>query len=174
MPQRTNNRASVRFPYQPARSFCHGSVQFEVAGIAGCGRVCEARRKSWPQWWASKTRPTLLSNWEEPWSFCVLWPVHSCEPTRDARWTAPRRARPILESAGSGFDRPATLIGLPDGRRSADGRSGNHDPETVVVVPIVGRVPVPIGRASVLGIVVPRTVTQHTIPSHPMSQHPAP
>ena len=44
----------------------HGSVQFEVVGFVGCGRVFEAHRKSLPQWWASKTRPTLLSNWEEP------------------------------------------------------------------------------------------------------------
>ncbi len=55
----TNNRASVRFPYQPARSIC------------------------------------------------VLWSICRSEPTRDARWTAPRHARPIRESAGSGFDRRA-------------------------------------------------------------------
>ena len=62
-PPETNNRASVRFPYQPARSFC------------------------------------------------VLWPVpakKTREPTRDARWTAPRHARPIRESAGSGIDRRAS------------------------------------------------------------------
>jgi len=42
---------------------------------------------------------------------------------------------------------------------------GNSNPKTVVVVPVVRIVPVPVRRAGVLGIIVPATATQHVRPA---------
>ena len=101
-----------------------------------------------------------------------IWPCgEESHDTGRRSGLTPRHARRILEPDGSGL-KTARHIAEPS--VECWGRN-THQPEpvvVVVVVPVVGGVPVAIGRASVPAVVVPGAATQNTIRSSPQAKHP--
>jgi hypothetical protein len=82
----------------------------------------------------------------------------ACRPTSEPRQAPPRYRAPISTRVPTMLfmDGPGRLVRAQrDLDRAGSGGKRAPDPEAVVVVPVVGGVPVAVGRAEVLWIVVP-------------------